>query len=155
MAELRFHGPNAGYVLELYERFQRDPASVDEGWRAYLSSLSAADVQALESAAAPAAPSSAAAAASGVDLQKAFAARELGRAIRQRGHTAAKLDPLGADPPADPVLELSRYGLTEAELAQLPASSVFGHDPASANALAQIERLRAVYMGTVGYEWLH
>jgi 2-oxoglutarate dehydrogenase E1 component len=153
MAELRFHGPNAGYVLELYERFQRDPASVDEGWRAYLSSLSAADVQALESAAAPAAPPSAAAA--GVDLQKAFAARELGRAIRQRGHTAARLDPLGADPPADPVLEPSRYGLTEAELAQLPASSVFGHDPASSSALAQIQRLRGVYMGTVGYEWLH
>ncbi|HEX2077438.1 MAG TPA: 2-oxoglutarate dehydrogenase E1 component [Longimicrobium sp.] len=152
MAELRFHGPNAGYVLELYERFQRDPASVDEGWRAYLSSLSAADVQALESAAAPTAPS---AAAPGVDLQKVFAARELGRAIRARGHTAAKLDPLGHDAPADPVLEPSRYGLTEDELARLPASSVFGHDPSSPHALAEIQRLRTVYMGTVGYEWLH
>ena len=87
MAELRFHGPNAGYVLELYERFQRDPASVDEGWRVYLSSLSPADVQALDSAAAPAAG----AAAPQPDLCKAFAARELGRAIRQRGHTAARL----------------------------------------------------------------
>ena len=24
-----FHGPNAGYVLELYERYQQDPQSVD------------------------------------------------------------------------------------------------------------------------------
>ncbi|HEU0302384.1 MAG TPA: 2-oxoglutarate dehydrogenase E1 component, partial [Longimicrobium sp.] len=144
----------AGYVLELYERFQRDPASVDEGWREYLSSLSPADVQALDSAAAPAAPPSASA-APGPDLRKAFAARELGRAIRQRGHTAARLDPLGHDAPADPVLEPSRYGLTDADLGQLPASAVYGHHPSSPSALADIQRLRETYMGTVGYEWLH
>ena len=104
MAELReFHGPNAGYVLDLYERFARDPASVDEGWRAYLSSLSPADVQRLESAAGPAAaPSATPGAAPQVDLEKVFAARELGRAIRARGHTAARLDPLGFDPRRGP-----------------------------------------------------
>ena len=29
-----FYGPNAGYALELYERYQRDPASVDAETRA-------------------------------------------------------------------------------------------------------------------------
>src|ERR1051325_5179700 len=29
-----FYGPNAGYVLELYERYLADPGSVDEEWRA-------------------------------------------------------------------------------------------------------------------------
>lgn len=29
-----FPGPNAGYVLELYDRFQRDPGSVDSATRA-------------------------------------------------------------------------------------------------------------------------
>src|SRR5260221_12815115 len=29
-----FYGPNAGYVLELYERYQRDPSSVDPATRA-------------------------------------------------------------------------------------------------------------------------
>jgi 2-oxoglutarate dehydrogenase E1 component len=160
MAELReFHGPNAGYVLDLYERFSRDPSSVDEGWRAYLSQLSPADVQRLESAAAPspagsAAPASGGAAA-GVDLEKVFAARELGRSIRARGHTAARLDPLGFGARPDPVLEPSRYGLSDADLAALPASAVFGHDPSSANALAEVQRLRAAYMGSVGYEFLH
>jgi 2-oxoglutarate dehydrogenase E1 component len=153
MAELReFTGPNAAYVLDLYDRFQRDPASVDEGWRSFLSSLTPADVQQLESAAAPA---SAGAAPAGVDLDRVFAARELGRAIRSRGHTAARLDPLGADRPADPVLDPARYGLTDAELERLPASSVFGHDPRSSSALAEVQRLRAAYMGTVGYEFLH
>jgi 2-oxoglutarate dehydrogenase E1 component len=157
-AELReFHGPNAGYVLDLYERFTRDPASVDAGWREYLSSLSPADVQRLESAAGPSssAPAAAGAAAPGVDLQKVFAARELGRAIRARGHTAARLDPLGFGARPDPVVEPSRYGLTDADLAALPASSVFGHDPSSASAMAEVQRLRATYMGSVGYEFLH
>ena len=29
-----FHGPNAGIVLELYDRYRRDPAAVDEATRA-------------------------------------------------------------------------------------------------------------------------
>ena len=28
-----FHGPNLGYILELYERFQDDPDSVDDSTR--------------------------------------------------------------------------------------------------------------------------
>ena len=28
-----FHGPNAGYVVELYERYRRDPRSVDAATR--------------------------------------------------------------------------------------------------------------------------
>ena len=28
-----FHGPNAGYVLELYERYRNDPSSVDAATR--------------------------------------------------------------------------------------------------------------------------
>src|SRR5258705_270151 len=30
----RFYGPNAGYVIELYERYLQDPASVDAATRA-------------------------------------------------------------------------------------------------------------------------
>ena len=35
---LDFHGPNAGYVLELFERYQKDPASVDAETRALFDS---------------------------------------------------------------------------------------------------------------------
>jgi 2-oxoglutarate dehydrogenase E1 component len=156
MAELRFHGPNAGYVLELYERFQRDPASVDEGWRTYFASVSPAEIAALDAAAAPtAAPAPSAPAGAAPDLDKLFSARELGRTIRARGHTAARLDPLGANAAPDPVLDIARYNLTEAELAQLPPQTIYGHDPRSASALDEIQRLRRIYMGTVGYEFLH
>lgn len=36
MSDLQlFHGPNAGYVLDLFERYRQDPATVDEATRAF------------------------------------------------------------------------------------------------------------------------
>src|SRR5205809_5667489 len=35
-----FYGPNAGYVLELYERYKQDPAAVDATTRAMFQSWS-------------------------------------------------------------------------------------------------------------------
>ena len=31
----QFHGPNAGYLMELYEQYLADPQSVDEATRAF------------------------------------------------------------------------------------------------------------------------
>jgi 2-oxoglutarate dehydrogenase E1 component len=157
MADLRdFHGPNAGYVLEQYEQYTRDPQSVDEGWRSFFSSVDPAQLRAaLESAGAAPPPSAPAAAGPGVDVRKLVAAREMSRTIRTRGLTAARLDPLGSEPQADPALSLERYGLSEAELAQFPAAVVLGHDPASPNLAAEVERLRGIYSGTTGYDYHH
>ena len=33
-----FHGPNAGHILELYDRFRQNPESVDAATRAYFAS---------------------------------------------------------------------------------------------------------------------
>ncbi|HEU0012832.1 MAG TPA: 2-oxoglutarate dehydrogenase E1 component [Longimicrobium sp.] len=149
MAELRdFHGPNAAYVLDLYERWLLDPATVDEGWRSYFSSFTP------PAEAAPASP--AAGAAAGADVQKALAAAELAHAVRGRGHTAARLNPLSPEPPrADPVLAPEFHHLSEADLAALPASVIRGSSPRSASAAEEIARLRQVYSGTVGYEFGH
>jgi 2-oxoglutarate dehydrogenase E1 component len=148
MSELRsFHGPNAGYVLELYERYLQDAGSVPDGWRAYFD----ASPPTLDATSA-AAPDGA---ASSVDVEKLVAARELSRTIRVRGHTAARLNPLGFEPDPDPALTLESHGLTEADLERLPAAVVLGHDPRSPNALAEIRRLREVYSGTIGFDYHH
>ena len=148
MADLReFTGPNAAYVLDLFERFQRDPQSVDAGWRDYFATFT--PPAEAPSGAAPAAG------APGLDVDKLVAARELTRTIRARGHTAARLDPLGSDPAPDPKLSLESHGLTEADLERLPAAVVLGHDPASPNALAEVRRLRRIYSGTLGYDYHH
>lgn len=154
MANLReFHGPNAGYVLDVYERYLRDPSSVDPGWRAYFQEFTPTIP---EGAAAPPAPA-------GVEIPRVVGGRELARSIRSRGHTAARLDPLGTAAQPDPALRPEAYGMTEAELAQLPAAVATppaaetkeGGVEGTANAAEAIARLRAIYSGTVGYEFHH
>ncbi|MFL5383389.1 MAG: 2-oxoglutarate dehydrogenase E1 component, partial [Longimicrobiaceae bacterium] len=154
MADLRaFHGPNAAYVLDLYEQYARDPQSVDAEWRDYFAQFSPGEVEAAPAAAATS--TAPAAAAPAVDVAKLVNAREMSRTIRTRGLTGARLDPLGSPPDRDPALALDAYGLTEADLEQLPAAVVLGHDPASPNLAAEVRRLNGIYSGTLGYDYHH
>ncbi|HYH79628.1 MAG TPA: thiamine pyrophosphate-dependent enzyme, partial [Longimicrobium sp.] len=156
MADLRdFHGPNAGYVLEQYERYVHEAQSVDDGWRAFFAGFDPAELHAAAAGAAAADGAPPADDAPGVDVRKVVAAREMSRTIRTRGLTAARLDPLGSEPHADPALALESYGLTEADLQQLPATVVLGHDAKSANLAAEVKRLRGIYSGTTGYDYHH
>src|SRR5690606_32439957 len=83
-------------------------------------------------------------------------AHELAEAIRARGHTAAKLSPLTAPSDPDPALRPETHGLTEEALRRLPAAGVRGPIASQArDALDGVERLRAIYSGTVGYEFDH
>ena len=156
-----FYGPNAGYVLDLYERYQQDPASVDPAtretfhdWNPIVSppphrnghsngnGTSHSSVVAAETQTVPP-----------VDVMKIVGAARVTRLVRQLGHLTAHIDPLGGLPPGDPGLELSTHGLTEDDLAALPASVVSGPlAEGAANALEALDRLRQVYSGPVGYE---
>src|SRR5690349_18411445 len=82
-----FSGPNAAYVLDLYERFQQNPDSVDPATREFFR-------QWIPPAERPAAETVA-------DSQKIVAVVNLAQAIRAYGHRAARLDPLGSEPPGD------------------------------------------------------
>ncbi len=139
-----FYGPNAGYVLDLYERYRRDPTSVAPADRALFERWTP---RLPEQPAPPAAPS-------GLDPALFARAAELADAIRLRGHLAAHLDPLGRPRPPEPSLDLATHGLTEEALAAMPPGVVGGPLAARAeNALAAIQRLRDVYCGTTGYEF--
>jgi len=148
MADLdSFVGPNAGYVLDQYERYQQDPSSVDAGWQEFFRSFTP------PAAEGPAAP---AGTAGGYDPDTVVAAHELAEVIRARGHTAANLSPIAPPADPDPALRPEAHGITEAQLARLPASIVRG--PASQgarDAAGAIARLRELYSGTIGYEFDH
>jgi|SRR5579871_2070757 len=155
-----FHGPNAGYALELYERYRQDPDSVDAASRAFFDALpvGALSLPSRSGSALSAAPSLAesSAASSSEVIRLAAAAARLARFIRQRGHLEANVDPLGIGPRPDPGLELEDHSLTEADLALLPSSVVGGPIAAeTSNALEAINRLRQVYSGPIGYEDEH
>jgi 2-oxoglutarate dehydrogenase E1 component len=142
----QFTGVNAGYVYELYERFQRDPRSVDEATRSMFARWSP-EIEA-EPQTTHGVPG---------DTTAAIAAFNLAESIRRFGHLAARLDPLGfTDPIGDPSLDPQSHGLTTDTLARLPASIVAGPvAQRSANALEAIEQLRAIYCATTGHDYNH
>jgi 2-oxoglutarate dehydrogenase E1 component len=140
-----FGGLNRGYVLELYERFRSDPASVDPETRAIF-----------ERWAPPPDEDLAPIAESGAPVRRAVGAVNLAQSIRRYGHLAAQLDPLGSKPPGDPSLLPQTHGVTEDDLRRLPADLV--PSPLSANAssmLDLIEAFRRLYCSTVGYDYSH
>ncbi|GER85907.1 2-oxoglutarate dehydrogenase E1 component [Dictyobacter vulcani] len=159
----RFYGPNAGYVLELYERYQKDPASVDAATRATFDSWNPEEVEAAlkqqnagtRSAVttAPVAHEDAPAYSRG-QVIKIVAASTYAHAIREKGHLGAHLDPLGSEPMGDPALLPETYGLSNQDLEQLSPRVVGGHAAEGAeNAREAIEALKKMYSGTISYEF--
>src|SRR5918993_3728129 len=152
----QFSGANAGYVYELFERYQRDPSSVEEEPRRTLAT-GPADARPDSGEL----PRGATVAPSGREgghaVDAAIAAHTLAESIRRFGHLAAHLDPLGFhDPIGDPSLAPQSHGLTSDALKRLPASFVWGPAAAgAANAFDAIARLRDIYCSTTGHDYNH
>ena len=145
-----FAGANAGYVLELYERYRQNPESVDPETRKAFESWDAPTEQSQPSTSAGAdlGPS--------IDIRKVVGAANLAECIRRYGHLAAQLDPLGSPPIGDPSLSPAAHGITDEDLRQLPASLVDGPAAQSAaNAFEAIEKLRRIYCSTTGFDYAH
>lgn len=140
-----FHGPNGGYVQELYERYLLDPESVDMATRELFTHWQP-----------PGVPHIPADTSQPGDLHKIVGAVRLCQAIREYGHLGAQLDPLGSLPPGDPSLQWGFHGITEDDLLNLPASLVGGPIAhSSSNALKAIQTLRETYCSMIGYDYDH
>ena len=145
-----FQGVNEGYVLELYERFQKDPNSVDEDTRALFAKLGAPPV------ASPPISQSPLINPTVINPEIPVGAFNLAQSIRRYGHLAATIDPLGGRPNGDPALELATHHVTDADLRALPGSFVWGAVGSSSKTMAEVvEKLRAIYCGNIGYDFAH
>ena len=110
MSEWRdFGGVNEGYALELYERFRRDPDSVDPATRARFEKSGPPPAYDAAGTAPALLPSA--------DLRAVVGAVNLAESIRRYGHLAARIDPLGSTPIGDPALLPETHGVTEARSA--------------------------------------
>jgi len=176
-------GLNTGYAALLLEQYLDNPGAVPEEWRdlfesepdlllrrqpglARLLELAGADGDGHAAAtAAPVAPPPAApapeppAAPAQLDeelLGGVAAAMALVKAIRMHGHLAARLDPLGSEPPGDPALEPERLipKLTPELQARIPAALLRLHVEGETLAEA-LPRLLETYTGTIAYEIEH
>ena len=107
-------GVNRAYVLELYDRYLKDPNAVDAETRALFATWTP-----------PADGADTAPVALGESaLQKAVGAVNLAQSIRRYGHLAAQLDPLGSTPLGDPTLHAATHGVTDDDLRALPPTLV-------------------------------
>ncbi|MFP3853555.1 MAG: 2-oxoglutarate dehydrogenase E1 component, partial [Anaerolineales bacterium] len=132
-----FHGPNAAYADRIRQRYLEDPSAVDPESRAYLAGLASAGLEQDKA-------------------EKFVAAASLAQAIRDFGHLAANLDPLGSEPTGDPALEPSHHGLSGQDLKELPAWVVGGVAGGNAgDADEAIFRLREIYCGRIGFDFRH
>jgi 2-oxoglutarate dehydrogenase E1 component len=148
--ETQFYGPNLGYVLELYERYKEDPGSVDERTRRFFETWGPPGIG----------TNGQQAAVSGIDVDKIVGAAKYIRSIRDFGHRAAQLDPLGSPPPGDPTLDPTFHDINEEDLSTLPASMVnapgVGPIPERTDtALEATEELKRIYCKTTGYDFGH
>ncbi|MFT4036708.1 MAG: 2-oxoglutarate dehydrogenase E1 component [Thermomicrobiales bacterium] len=152
-----FHGPNAGYVLDLYDRYVEDPASVDAESRAFFDTINPAEVAALLTAPAREGKAPVATTArSGpqFNVGQVVGAAALAQAIRDYGHLDVQLDPLGTPPHGAPELHPAFYEISEADLAALPVEAVpWPVTPSSTNAKQAIDDLRKIYSGGIGYDF--
>jgi 2-oxoglutarate dehydrogenase E1 component len=164
-------GLNAGYAALVLEQYLANPSSVSAEWRALFESAPSEELVVLQPGlarlieglepsgnghepviGAPAQPA-------GPDddlLGGVAAAMALVKAFRMHGHLAARLDPLGSEPPGDPALEPERLipKLTPELQARIPASMLRLYVEGDTLAEA-LPRLREVYCGTIAYEIEH
>jgi 2-oxoglutarate dehydrogenase E1 component len=178
-------GLNTGYAALLLEQYLDNPGAVPEEWRdlfesepkallrrqpglARLLELAAANGDGHASPVAspppepiaPAAeppPAPVAPAAPDEELLGGIAAAmALVKAARMHGHLAARLDPLGSEPPGDPALEPERLTpkLTPELQARIPAKLLRLHVDGETLADA-LPRLLETYTGTIAYEIEH
>lgn len=161
-----FFGGNAPYIEQLYEAFLEDPDAVEPAWREHFERISngragevahgpireAARRRAAEGAAAVAgAPSHEA-------FEKQAAVSRLIQTYSLRGHQIADLDPLGLAERRTPrVLELSYFGLTEADLDTAFSTSGLADGAASADMKLRdiLGLLKRIYGGKIGADFAH
>ena len=141
-----FHGPNLGYILELYEQYRKDPNAVDEATRSLFEQWSPADASSSR--------------VTSQNLLSITGAANLAQAIRAYGYLFANLDPLDEPPSSagNPLLTPGFHQIRDEDLVNLPADIVNLPDPAgraSRNAQEAIEVLRSIYCGTIGYDYGH
>jgi 2-oxoglutarate dehydrogenase E1 component len=160
---------NAGFAAALLEDYLADPTTVPVEWRTLFEHGDPEIVATLPglqrllelrpatgNGHAPAAPAPAGAAADKELLGAVAAAMALVKAHRTHGHLAARLDPLGSEPPGDPALEPERLEprLTPELQARVPAD-VLRMYVSGATLAEALPRLRETYCGTIAYEIEH
>jgi 2-oxoglutarate dehydrogenase E1 component len=134
---------NAEYIDQLHDQYLKDPRSVPEQWRAFFAGFEVGIERSTTDGARPTLPT-------GPLNMGVF---DLVHSYRELGHFVAHLDPLGHDRPNHPLLDLSNFGMTHADLDREVGKGGFqGETDGTLRDL--IEKLRLTYCRTIGVEFI-
>lgn len=146
---LGFHGPNLGYLHDLYEQYKNDPDSVDPDLKLKFEQLGAPPLyhqkeeehQDL----------------SDINIKKIIAAVQLVEDIRTYGHLAANIYPIEHEnEEQEQAFSLERYDLTEEDLQRIPSNLIWKHAPNTVeNGLDAIHLLKDIYTRSIAFEFSH
>jgi 2-oxoglutarate dehydrogenase E1 component len=158
------YGANAPFVEELYERYLEDPSAVPENWRGLFEQWQAGGkgkdvahgpvIAAFERRAREGAAAQPSASPAGDD--KSLKVLQYIRAHRVLGSRHSQLDPLKRmerDPV--PELELSYYGLTEADLQREFSPGSWQGQKGPMRLADLVSAVKKTYCGTIGLEYMY
>ncbi|MGG0719374.1 2-oxoglutarate dehydrogenase E1 component [Robertmurraya massiliosenegalensis] len=146
-----FHGPNLGYVIEMYEAFLENPDSVDKEMKAYFAEHGPPTLKEEETISIPPNVTQV-----GTPIEKILAAANLADKVRGYGHLAADIYPLKNQEPDKELIEMDYYGLTKKDLEEIPAHFISTDIPKHLkNGYEAIEYLKKVYTGKIAFEIRH
>ena len=137
---------NAGYIDELFARYQTNPDSVEATWRYFFDGLELGTETATHSngVAHGVIPA-------GTDLLGEARVAELILAYRSYGRLIASTNPLEDAPQSHPLLELARFGLSQSDLEKtFQSGKMIGLNDARLSEI--LARLKQVYCSTVAIE---
>src|SRR5256885_11765632 len=143
---------NLDLLEENYERWQKDPDSLDSGWSAFFEGFELGNLDGKNGAAVAEAPGEARLGLRESPLQTRIDA--LVYAYRILGHTIARVNPLAEKRPENPLLTLREFGFSDRDL-DYPVSSKFFLDNRQMTLREMIALLDQIYAGSIGAEFQH
>ncbi|HJW30028.1 MAG TPA: hypothetical protein VJ508_12390, partial [Saprospiraceae bacterium] len=137
------------YIDSLYQAYQKDPASVDPGWRVFFDGFEFG-----QNGNGHAGQAAAQIPAEGANALKEFGVMSLIHGFRSRGHLLSDTNPIRQRKDRMPHLDLADYNLSEKDL---NSPFLAGMEIGMANATLDeiLQRLKAMYCGTIGFEYAH
>jgi len=155
--QLTAFGSNAGYLAEMYQMYIADPSLVSSDWAAFFEQLEHSNGVANGALSAPATNGSAYHGRSEGESNATELALRLADAYRRYGHLRARINPVQhVSLPPVPVAELdpAAFGINDRINNSVIAPMVVGGQ--TCTTIKQLmERLAAVYTGSVGFEYMH
>lgn len=137
------------YIESMYEKYQQDPALVEESWRAFFKGFDFA-----HSTNGHGGNGATATAPATANLEREFKALALIKAFRNRGHLLSTTNPIRQRRDRRPNLNLDDFGLSDQDM---DAPCAAGIEVGLKNATLReiIAHMRKVYCGNIGFEYHH